>query len=117
MGTLHLDLERTSYRPGEDIAVDVEWRFEASTESLLVTLLWFTRGKGDEDIGITEQEEIVDPGRSGRRTVVFRAPSYPPSFSGTLITLTWAVEAADKESGAVARTDIVIGPEAVEIEL
>jgi hypothetical protein len=115
----HLDLspERRAYRPGETITVQLRWSFEQPPRAVLINLLWYTQGKGDEDVQVVTGETIEDPGASGERAVSFQAPAHPPSFSGTLITLSWALEALSDPDSLVVREEIVIAPEGSELRL
>ncbi len=117
MSELELSPERHAYRPGETIRVQLRWQFERPPQALVLNLLWYTQGKGDEDIQVVTGETVEDPGASGERTFSFEAPIHPPSFSGGLITLSWALEALSDPDSLVVREEIVIAPEASELRL
>ena len=117
MSSLRLSCDPTAVRPGESLRVQVDWDLTERPEKLVVNLLWYTSGKGDEDIQVVDGETVVDPGTSGSREITFTAPAHPPSFSGRLITLTWAVEALIDPGKLVERRELVIAPEARELIL
>lgn len=117
MSRIELETDRAAYRSGEPIRVALRWTLDERPQSLLVNLLWYTQGKGDEDVTIVSGEAIENPGTSGSREIAFTAPAHPPSFSGKLISLSWAIEALTEPADAVERCEIVIAPEAAEILL
>lgn len=46
-----------------------------------------------------------------------RLPADPYSFSGTLISLVWALEVVAEPGGAAGRIDVVVSPTGNEIRL
>lgn len=114
---IDINTDEEGYAHGDPIRVTVSWELGESPQQLLVNLLWYTQGKGDEDIEIVTGETIDDPGPSGQRDLLLEAPNHPPSFSGKLISLTWAVEALTEPPTAVDRKPIIIAPDAEEIHL
>ena len=116
--SLGIHLEETSLEPGSELRGRVDWWAEGgSVESVLVSLLWYTEGKGTEDVRVVEQVRVDPPSVQGDRAFSFRLPDFPWSFSGTLVSLVWAVEASLEPDGAVERVILVSAPGAREIEL
>ena len=104
--SVDLTLERTEFEPGE--AVCGTARAEGRGK-VVVSLLWFTSGRGTEDVGVVAREEgEVD----GELALPFelRLPTTPWTFSGRLVSVQWAVEVSLEPGGEVTRVAIVSGP-------
>lgn len=119
MNTLRLQLrpERTTFEPGEEIAGDVWWQLDAPPRAMELRLFWFTRGKGTEDVGVAETVRFDHPQTDESRSFRFRLPAAPYSFSGQLITLSWALELVAEPSRDVARQEITVAPGGREVRL
>lgn len=86
------------YFPNETLAGSYFFESFGSDEiqALEISILWFTEGKGNEDLGVhafwrysTEVGDWIDPRRSGRFSATL--PRSPLSYPGTLIKLHWCV--------------------------
>lgn len=108
---------RTAFRPGEQLAVSALWALPVAPESLEVRLFWYTRGKGTQDDAIVAVQRIEAPEAAGERTLTFRLPAQPWSFSGKLISLIWAVELVAEPGSRAARCEFVMSPDGHEILL
>jgi hypothetical protein len=86
------------YRPGETLAG--EYRIESvpadEIRALEVSVLWYTEGKGDEDLAVhdfwrtsADSGEGVDLCRPGRFSAVL--PKSPLSYRGVLVKIRWCV--------------------------
>ena len=114
---IHLD-DDTAFEPGAEVRGRVEWQPDGpARESLQISLLWHTEGKGAEDVRIVDQVQVDLPRPHGHRDFSFRLPNFPWSFTGKLVSLVWAVEASLEPKGAVERVSIVSAPGGVAIEL
>lgn len=109
-----IHLEKTSFAPGGIIRGSVHWTREDPPRSAEVRLFWYTLGKGDRDSETAAAVVLDHPQASDRRDFQFTAPAFPPSMSGKLVSVLWAVECL-VEPGAAASTDIVIAPDSLEI--
>ena len=108
---------KQQFEPGETLVVEASWEVGADTSGLEVHLLWFTRGKGDQDVEVVRTVPVEFPARSGSKRITFQLPREPWSFSGKLISLVWAVELVALPSGAADRKEFVMAPGATEILL
>ena len=69
------------------------------------------------NIEIVRSLAVDRPDTSGHRDFSLRIPESPYSFSGKLITLSWAIELVALPSGETERLDLQIGPQPVEVDL
>jgi hypothetical protein len=87
-----------AYRPGEILSG--EYRLESvpldQVKAIEVSVLWYTEGKGDEDLAVhhfqrisLENGEPIDLRRPGRFCTVL--PGSPLSYSGAIVTIHWCV--------------------------
>ena len=106
----------TERRPGDTLELMASWSLAEPPASLEVRLFWFTQGKGTPDVGVVETQPVEITGAQGDRRVRFKLPATPYSFSGTLITLAWAVELIANDD-QVARWEFVMAPEGREVRL
>lgn len=111
--TAQLRLDATAFEPGGRVTGWTAWEGRGT---LVVSLLWFTSGRGTEDVQVIAQErhEVDDP---GERQFAFDLPAAPWSFTGTLVTLTWAVEVTLEPGGAAARAPLVCAPGGAPVRL
>lgn len=108
---------RTRFLPGELIDGVVAWDLPESTRSIEVRLFWYTQGKGTEDVEIVVSLPLIVEGRTTQQSFQFKLPDSPYSFSGQLITLTWAIEAIAMPTNEVGRLEIVVSPWAQDLVL
>ena len=112
-----LDDDRRWYLPGDSVSGRVGWTTEPEPEAVELRLFWHTSGKGTEDVEIVDDLRIEAPGSSGERGFSFHLPLGPYSFSGSLITLAWALELVLLPGGETERVDLVVSPIPVEVQL
>lgn len=108
---------RTQFAPGERLDVAAEWQLDRAPRTVSVRLVWYTRGKGDTDVCVVDEQRFDDPQSFQRRDCTFQLPEAPFSFSGKLVSLVWAVEVVVEPSDESARLDIVVAPDGKEIDL
>ncbi len=111
---------KTAFLPGETVEGAVSFNLDAPTEAIEVRLVWFTMGKGTQDVSVVDSSRLEAPGGGGELPFSFTLPTAPHSFSGKLISLIWAVEALvlpTKLGSDNARIEFVMAPEGREIEL
>jgi hypothetical protein len=115
--TLTLVQQPPVFRPGNEVVGTVAWTGLAGRQKVVTNLLWYTTGKGTRDVGIVAKVVVERPARDGERAFVFKLPAAPYSFSGKLITLTWAVEASVTPGNETAKVDLVMSPTGAELRL
>jgi hypothetical protein len=114
---IEVDGGRRWFLPGETLSGRAVWRLEDDTEAVELRLFWYTSGKGTEDVAIIDSVRTDAAGTAGERGFSFRLPDGPYSFSGSLITLTWALELLTLPHGATERIEFVMAPTPVEVRL
>ena len=107
----------TAFLPGETVEGTVGWHFATPARSVELRLLWYTQGKGDQDIGVVASVPLPNPGTDEVRPFQIRLPAGPYSFSGYLISLVWALEAVAEPGSRAERLPITISPTRQELLL
>ncbi len=105
----------TAFRPGEVVEGTVLWQLEPGPTEVEIRLFWYTRGKGDEDVGIVETIPYARPAPTDRRPFRFQLPAGPFSFSGRLISLVWGIEVVAQPGEASGRVEITVSPTGDEL--
>lgn len=108
---------RVSFLPGETVEGVASWHLDAPPQSIELRLFWYTEGKGDQDVRIVETVSFEQPGTDDRRAFRVRLPAGPYSFSGKLISLSWALEVVAEPGARAGRCPLVISPAGREILL
>jgi hypothetical protein len=119
MSELRIELAdgRTSYRTGEPLSGRVSWRVGDQPTSAELRLFWYTSGKGTQDVGVVETMTFATPRMDDHRNFTLPLPREPYSFSGTLISLIWAIELIVEPGGHVERQEIVLSATGEEVVL
>jgi hypothetical protein len=121
MSWLRLKMEgaRTSFHPGELLAGVADWQLDGPPrpgESVKLRLVWYTEGRGTTDAAVIETVDFKNPGEEDSRAFRLQLPEAPYSFEGTLITLTWALEAVIAEK-TLGRMEITVSPTGEPVRL
>lgn len=117
MSPLTIDIEQrqTAFLPGQTLSGTARWNLSKPPKKAAIRLLWFTQGRGTEDAGVVEATDFDLPQLTDERQFEFCLPAGPYSFSGTLISLTWALEL--EVGRECERMEIVVSPTGEEITL
>lgn len=95
--TIQLDPGRRDYAPGETLAGRFRWDVEHPdrVSSVEMSILWYTEGKGDEDLGVHYFEEHTIGGQAPHRVAwrpfSTKLPNSPLCYDGPLIKIRWCV--------------------------
>jgi hypothetical protein len=108
---------RTEFRPGEPLSGRVTWRVEEQPSSAELRLFWYTSGKGTQDVGVVNTMSFAAAGTQDQRDFTMPLPREPYSFSGTLISLTWAIELIVEPGEHVERCEFVLSATGQEVVL
>jgi hypothetical protein len=114
---VHIELAggRTTFTPGEPLSGHVTWRVEDQPASAELRLFWYTSGKGTQDVGIVQTMAFAAPRSDDRRDFTLPLPREPYSFSGTLISLGWAIELIVEPGEHVTRQEFVLSSTGREV--
>ena len=86
------------YRPGEMLSGEyqLESITPAEVKAIEVSVLWYSEGKGDEDLAVHEFRRLsaengdrIDPRRPGPFSTTL--PQSPLSYEGAIVKLCWCV--------------------------
>jgi hypothetical protein len=114
---IELTDRRTAYRPGEPLSGRAAWRVDDQPTSAELRLFWYTSGKGTQDVGVVDTMMFASPRMDDHRDFTLPLPREPYSFSGTLISLIWAIELIVEPGGHVERREIVLSATGEEVVL
>lgn len=106
-----------SFLPGDTVEGTVAWHLDPPPQTMELRLLWYTEGKGDQDLGIVETISFATPAADDHRSFSVRLPAGPYSFSGKLISLVWALEAVAEPGSRAQRLNLVLSPLGREIPI
>lgn len=108
---------KTHFQPGEILEGTVSWQLDVGAQAIELRLIWFTSGKGDTDVSVEETRHFDSPPLAGSSAFRFALPLAPHSFSGQLISLSWALELVVMPGADAARWEFFIAPAGREIIL
>ena len=95
---IRLDGNGRAYQPGDTLSGQYHVEAAAADEvrAIEASVLWFTEGKGDEDLAVHEfwrqdadSAECVDPQRPQRFSTTL--PRSPLSYDGQIVKIRWCV--------------------------
>ena len=108
---------RTEFSPGDRVELEAEWQLVELPRAVDIRLVWYTRGKGSQDVEVVERLAFADPKQAEARPFAIQAPLEPYSFSGKLISLIWALELVLQPGKESTRLELTIAPNKEEIVL
>jgi len=117
---IELKLEKSSphYDIDEPIVGEVIWdELTTHCDLMELRLLWYTSGKGTRDLEVIARIALTKPGTSGKQRFQFDPPGGPYSFSGTLISIVWAIEAVTIPVSDSQMTEFTLAPGGTEVRV
>jgi hypothetical protein len=118
MSTLRIDVSGgAGFKPGDSIGGRVSWQVDQPPQSAELRLFWFTRGKGTQDVETIDSIPFPAPQMNDDRSFTLTLPRQPYSFSGTLISLVWALELIVEPGSNVQRQELVMSATGQEVVL
>jgi len=114
---LYIDLMNTVYLPGDPVEGKILWALDEPPGEVLLSLGWWTEGRGSRDAKIEAEQEWKTMEAAGERDFRFKLPDTPYSFNGQLISLKWALELTVGNGDEKQVTEIIVSPHGVPVEL
>lgn len=93
------------------------WSMDKPPKNAVLRLFWYTEGRGTQDVGIVEEMALSAGQLHYEQPFSFTLPAEPYTFSGTLISLRWAIELTVNSGKEVARLDFTLSPWSTELVL
>jgi hypothetical protein len=100
---------RVVLEPGGRVRVTAAWMLERTPERVELHLLWYTEGKGTQDVGLVASRELGSAAE-GSVELDLPVPVGPWSFSGRLVSVLWALELVAEPELGVERLPLVVAP-------
>lgn len=101
---------RRRYAPGDELSI--EYRLTSvppdALESVEISVLWHSEGKGDEDLAVHFFERLDGQGGAGpppSKRFVLRLPLSPLSYQGVIVKLRWCARVRAFLSGGKQLVD------------
>ena len=94
---VNFDRPSRRYDPQETVRLQyhVAGTGDAQVRMIERSALWYTEGKGEEDLGICFFERITDaehlPPTQRQGEFAFRLPASPMTYEGTIVKIRWCV--------------------------
>ena len=117
MVTLTLTQAAQELVPGQEISGRAAWQFDKVPKRASLRLFWYTEGRGNQDVGIVQEEEFDPIRMSHDEEFRFTLPDRPYSFSGKLISLRWAIELVIDKGKHLERIELMVSPWVEEVKL
>jgi hypothetical protein len=96
--SIGIEHRQRPYAVGEPLAGEyqIDAVDAAELRTVELSVLWYTEGKGDEDLGVHHFERWTDEDPEGQpltelRKFAVRLPNSPLSYEGVLVKLRWCV--------------------------
>lgn len=114
---IQLNENATSFRPAGRARGSASWSLGGDVGAIEIRLFWHTRGKGTSNVEVVQTQRIDQPKLRDQRAFEFALPEGPYSFSGSLISLLWGIEAVIDGATDAARVEFVLSPTGREVLL
>lgn len=86
------------YHPGDLLlcSYSLDHPTDCELTAVETSVIWFTSGKGSEDVGVhfferRQQQELEEINRHVKQRLTVRLPNTPLSYEGRLLSLNWCV--------------------------
>ena len=95
--TMHFDHPDKAYRPTETVTVQyvIDGIGASDLRAVERSVLWYTEGKGEEDLGVHHFERLDNAARLAEvtpsGTIAACLPASPLSYEGVIVKIRWCV--------------------------
>lgn len=119
MNNLSIEIQdnQTAFTPGETMQGTAQWQLDDIPKSVTLNLLWYTQGKGTEDVSIVESIHFDTYAPTDQKPFSITLPNGPYSFSGKLLSIIWALELIVDKGSECHRQEITLSPTGQEITI
>ncbi|HQH25839.1 MAG TPA: hypothetical protein PLP17_00470 [Oligoflexia bacterium] len=114
---IEIEGRKKVFLPGDMLRGRIRWSCAETPKTAELRLFWYTRGKGTAHSELVEGLRYDRAGPSESHNFDFKLPLAPYSFSGKLITLTWALELDIEGCSDPAVEEFVVSPFGKEVQL
>jgi hypothetical protein len=114
---LYIDVANPEVVPGGKVTGKVLWALDKPPGELLLSLGWWTDGRGTKDAKIVEETTWQTSAVAGEEGFSFSIPESPYSFNGQLVSVKWCLELSARESRDKFMLEIIVSPWGVPVEL
>lgn len=111
-----IELESESVVPFGTLRGVLRWQGPERPPSLELRVFWMTRGRGTEELEVVSAMP-VSLAPDGTSPFSIKLPGLPWSFSGQLISLSWAIELVDDQGEGCGIANFVLSPDGKVREL
>lgn len=108
--TAEIELATATVKPFGVLDGTVRWQGSDRPPSLELRVFWMTRGMGTEEVKVVASE-AVSLEANGTAHFSIKLPGVPWSFSGQLISVSWAVELVDHQGEGCTMVEFVMSPD------
>jgi hypothetical protein len=116
MNDLQIQLQGDNhFAPGDRVSGLVHWQLDFPPNSAELRLLWYTQGKGTQDLQVIDVAKFDGATQSGDYEFEFTLPAGPYSYSGKLISILWTLELLIEPKSLSTRSDFTMGPDRREV--
>jgi hypothetical protein len=119
MDSLQIILARTSgeFEPGSELIGQLTWNLSKSPDRVELRLFWSTFGVGIAESKVIDAVTFDKLLTFDSRPFRFRLPTFPYSYRGKLMSLSWVLEATIFPSRRNVRKHFILAPDGKEVVL
>jgi hypothetical protein len=110
MSRAGIHLDKTSFRPRENVTGNAVWFFAEPPEAVEIILFWKLEGSGSLQMKVVDRIRFERPAGSDERPFTFRLPGAPYTGKGDLFSIHWMLEVVAYPTEENIEAEIVVSP-------